>query len=155
MTRIGDLMKTGLVTAASDETVSRAVGSMVKNGVGAVLVLDGGALRGILSERDVVERVVGEGKDPSTTRVGDVATAQPVTVDVDTPLRECAEILRSKGFRHLPVLRGGRPEGILSSRDFFAFIAEGFERLVETLRYEKSLAEGEDPYAHMGGSYGR
>jgi CBS domain-containing protein len=155
MALIGELMKTDLVTASANETVSHAAWSMTKNGVGAVLVLQEGELRGILSERDVVERVVGEGKDPTTTQVGEVATTDIVTVDVDTQLRRCAQILRAEGFRHLPVLRDGRPEGILSSRDFFEYIAEGLERLVEKLRYEGSLAEGEDPYDHMGGSYGR
>lgn len=151
---IGTLMKTELVTAAPDESVSQAAVSMSRNGVGAVLVLDGGTLVGVLSERDVLARVVAEGRDPTTTKVMDVATSQVVSVDVDTSLRECAALLQSKNIRHLPVLDGGRPVGILSGRDFFAYLVEGLERLVHQARYKEALADGDDPYDHLGGSYG-
>jgi CBS domain-containing protein len=147
-------MKTELVTAAPDESVSQAAVSMSRNGVGAVLVLDGGTLVGVLSERDVLARVVAEGRDPTTTKVMDVATSQVVSVDVDTSLRECAALLQSKNIRHLPVLDGGRPVGILSGRDFFAYLVEGLERLVHQARYKEALADGDDPYDHLGGSYG-
>ncbi|MGI9590859.1 MAG: CBS domain-containing protein [Myxococcota bacterium] len=155
MALIGSLMKTNMVTAGAAETVAHAALSMARNGVGAVLVLEGEGLVGILSERDVVARVVAEGLDPTATRVADVATAKLVTVDVDTHVRECAKLIREEGIRHLPVLRAGRPEGIVSSRDLFAFVAEGLERVVDEKLYEEALAAGGDPYDHPGGSYGR
>jgi CBS domain-containing protein len=99
-------------------------------------------------------RVVAEGRDPTTTKVMDVATSQVVSVEVDTSLRECAALLQSKNIRHLPVLDGGRPVGILSGRDFFAYLVEGLERLVHQARYKEALADGDDPYDHLGGSYG-
>ena len=151
---IESLMKTELVTAAADETVAHAAWSMARNGVGAVLVLEGGELVGVLSERDVVERVVAEGREPTTTRVAEVATSDVVTVDVRSSVRECAEKIQNKGIRHLPVLRDGRPVGILSVRDFWGYVVEGLERLVERGVYQKALDEGQDPYDHLGGSYG-
>lgn len=153
MAIIESLMKTEMVTAESDETVAHAAWSMARNAVGALLILEGGKLLGILSERDVVARVVAEGRDPTTTRVADVATPNPVSVDVGTHVRACAELLRDQGIRHLPVTRNGLPVGILSSRDLLAHVAEGLERLVDRSRYEQALAEGEDPYDHLGGSY--
>jgi len=154
MAVIGTLMKTELVTAGADETVSHAAWSMARNGVGAVLVLDGNALAGVLSERDVMARVVAEGRDPTTTKVGEVATTEVVSVDVGVSIRECASLLQSKGIRHLPVLKEGQPVGILSSRDFLAYVVEGLDRLVQQARYKEALAEGDDPYDHLGGSYG-
>jgi CBS domain-containing protein len=148
-------MKTEMVTAAEDETVAHAAWSMARNGVGAVLVVEGEALVGILSERDVLERVVAEGRDPTTTKVAEVATSEVVSVDVGTHVRECAELLGSKGMRHLPVLRDGRPVGVLSSRDFLAYVVQGLEKLIDKSRYEKALSEGEDPYDHLGGAYGK
>jgi CBS domain-containing protein len=68
-------------------------------------------------------------------------------------VRECAELIQAKGIRHLPVLRSGKPVGILSSRDFFAYVVEGLERLVQQGRYKEALSEGADPYDHLGGSY--
>lgn len=155
MAKIGALMKTEMVTAAADETVAHAAWAMARNGVGAVLVIENGKLRGILSERDVIERVVAEGLDPTATRVAEVATSKVVTAGDDTHVAECARRMRSEGIRHLPVTREGRPVGIVSSRDLFAFVAERLESVVDRSRYEQALSEGVDPYDHPGGSYGR
>lgn len=155
MAIIGSLMKTDMVTVSPDDSVAEAARTMAQNQVGAVLVVDGDALKGILSERDVVSRVVAEGKDPASTKVSEVATEEVVGVEVDTPARKCAELQLAMGVRHLPVTDGGKPVGVLSSRDFLAYVVEGLERVVDQIRYEKQLGEGEDPYDHIGGSYGK
>ena len=155
MAIIGSLMKTEMVTVSPDTSVADAAQLMAKNQVGAVLVVDGGALRGILSERDVVSRVVAEGKDASATKVSEVATAEVVDVDVATPVRKCVELQTSMGVRHLPITQDGKPVGVLSSRDFLAYVVEGLERIVDQVRYEQKLNDGEDPYDHIGGSYGK
>lgn len=155
MAILESLMKTELVTAAADETVSHAAWSMARNEVGAVLVLEGDELVGLLSERDVLVRIVAEGRDATATKVVDAASTDVVSVDVNASVRECAEKIQAKGIRHLPVLRDGKPVGILSSRDFFAYVVEGLERLVERGVYKEALEKGEDPYDHLGGSYDR
>ena len=155
MAIIRSLMKTDMITVKPDDLVADAARLMSQDHVGAVLVVDGGTLTGILSERDVVTRVVAEGKDPATTKVSEVATAEVVAVDVGTHVRKCAELQFAMGVRHLPVTENGKPVGILSSRDFLAYVAEGLERVVDELRYEQALGEGEDPYDHLGGSYGK
>jgi CBS domain-containing protein len=154
MTIIESLMKTELVTVTADETVAHAAWSMARNGVGAVLVLESDSLMGVLSERDVVVRVVAEGLDPTETKVAEVATALVASVDVSATVRECAQRIQAEGIRHLPILRDGKPVGILSTRDFFAYVVEGLDRMVEHGNYEKAIAEGQDPYDHLGGSYG-
>lgn len=154
MAIIESLMKTEMISAESDETVAHAAWTMARNEVGALLILEGGNLVGILSERDVVVRVVAEGLDPTATRVAEVATPNPATVETDTHVRTCADLLLDKGVRHLPVMRKGQPVGILSSRDFLAYVARGLEQLVDRGRYKEALAEGADPYDHLGGSYG-
>lgn len=154
MTIIESLMKTELVTTSADESVAHAALSMARNAVGAVLVLEAETLVGLLSERDILVRIVAEGRDPMRTKVGEVATSEVVSVDASAGVRECAEQIQTQGIRHLPVLRDGKVVGILSSRDFFAYVVEGLERLVKQGEYEKSLAEGTDPYDHLGGSYG-
>jgi len=154
MTMVETLMKTELVTAEAGETVAHAALSMARNGVGAVLVLEGDAFVGVLSERDILVRVVAEGREPAATKVAQVATTEVVSVDVNTSVRECAEKIQAKGIRHLPVLRDGKAVGILSSRDFFSFVVEGLEKLVKQGLYKQALADGADPYDHLGGSYG-
>lgn len=155
MAIVGSLMKTHMITVELDATVVEAARAMVQNHIGAVLVVEGDALKGILSERDVVTSVVAEGRDPAATKVSDVASADIVSVDESTHVRQCVELLRSKSIRHLPVTNGGKPVGILSSRDFLAYVVEGLESLVDKARYQQILGEGEDPYDHLGGSYGK
>jgi CBS domain-containing protein len=155
MAIIGSLMKTEMITVKPSDSVAAAARTMSQNHVGAVLVLEGGAIQGILSERDVVGRVVAEGKDPTATRVSEVATREVVAVDVGTHVRKCAEMQLAMEVRHLPVTDKGKPVGILSSRDFLAYVVEGLERIIDKLDYAETLGEGVDPYDHLGGSYGQ
>lgn len=155
MSTIETLMATEMISAAPDESVFDIADRMARNRIGAVLVLAGARLAGIFSERDLLTRVIGEGRDLRTTRVGEVATREVVTIDAEQPVRSVVEIFRAHRFRHLPVVRSGRAVGILSTRDFLAFVVDGLQDYVEKARYDQELAAGTDPYDHIGGSYGR
>jgi CBS domain-containing protein len=148
------VMKTDVVSATPDESVASVAQRMRDRGVGAVLVVADGALKGIFSERDVMTRIVAESRDPNGTTVGEVATTHPVTVEAETHIRRCAEILREQRCRHLPVVEGSKPVGMISARDFFAYVVEGLEAFIDKKRYQEQLDEGLDPYEGFGGSYG-
>jgi CBS domain-containing protein len=155
MTSIEALMHEKVVTAGPDEMVDAVVRRMCDTGVGAVLIVEDEKLRAVFSERDLLTRVVGEGRAPSSTRVGEVSTEQVVSVSRDTSIRKCAEALKLRKVRHLPVTEDGRPVGIVSARDFFETVTGELETLLERARYDAELREAEDPYDHFGGSYGR
>ena len=155
MTAIRNLMVEDLVTVEAGDTVLEAASRMKQNRVGAVLVVDRGELVGLFSERDLLERIVVAKRDFRTTRVGDVASRNLVTVDIDDPLKNVLDGFRAGRFRHLPVLEKGKAVGILSTRDFLSFLVDGLERYIEEIRYRRDLAEGVDPYDHLGGSYSR
>ncbi len=155
MARTNEWMVTNMVTASPFETVAEVVRRMSSNKVGAVLVVKDGDLWGLFSERDLLTRVVGQQRDPKTTDVGDVATRDVVTIDADVPLRTVLQVFKENKFRHLPVLRGGKPVGILSTRDFLDFLVQSCERCIDDTTYNRRLAEGIDPYDHPGGSYDR
>ncbi len=154
-TAIEALMHTDLITIGAGDSVAEAARRMAANRIGAVVIVEDGQLRGLLSERDVVARVVAAGRDPQATAVGEVATRDVITVDADAPLRLVLETFRARRVRHLPVMCGGRVGGILSTRDFLAHLVEGLERHIERARYDQTLAAGADPYDHFGGSYGK
>jgi CBS domain-containing protein len=156
MISVEALMKRELVSVDPKATVADAARSMREAQVGAVLLLEQGRLTGIFTERDLATRVVAAGRSPDATPVGEVATRPVVTVALGTSLRQCAETLRGKGVRHLPVVSpDGRPVGILSARDFFEAVSGGLEALIERARYDEKLRDNIDPYDHLGGSYGR
>ncbi len=117
--RVSDVMTTELVTARPDETVVEAARKMAENAVGSVVVVDDrGTLLGIVTERDIVVRVVARGLDPSKTLVGEIMTRNPVTIYDDASLSAAAELMRRKRVSHLPVINEeGRVVGMISRSD--------------------------------------
>ncbi len=111
-----------VVSVAPDATVTYAVCLMNHHDVGAVLVLDGARLAGIFTERDVLRRVIEPGLDPSITRVHEVLSDKPVTISGAELAEHALDVMVGGGFRHLPVVAGGRVEGIVSMRDLTGWL---------------------------------
>jgi CBS domain-containing protein len=98
-------------------TVAEAVGEMNRHRIGCVVVLDGGRLAGIFTERDVLLRVVGEGLDPRTARVSDVMTPRVITLPPETSVQDTMALFTEKRCRHIPVVASGRLLGLISIGD--------------------------------------
>ncbi len=116
--RICDLIK-GQETyhAELGHSVLQTVCAMVERNIGAVPVVHNGKLVGIFSERDLMRRVVAEGRDSRSTCVAEVMTDDPMTVSTTEDLANCMALMRRHGFRHLPVCHEGQLIGIVSLRD--------------------------------------
>jgi CBS domain-containing protein len=155
MTVIRDIMIKDPIALSPDETVLEASVKMREKAIGTVLVVDHGRLVGLFSERDLLRSVIAVKRDPSTTRLGSVCTKEVVAIEADQGLKGVLAIFRAGRFRHLPVVENGKPVGILSTRDFLDFLVGGLERYIEEKGYRRELAEGVDPYDHLGGSYGQ
>jgi len=109
-------------------TVLEAARYMMEHNVGAVPVLRNGDLVGIVSERDIMNRVVAVGRTPGTTAVSEVMTANPRAVPADESLEDCLFIMREFGFRHLPIVEGKELKGLISLRDVLMHQAAEIER---------------------------
>jgi CBS domain-containing protein len=105
------------LAAPPQTTVSQAARLMADKNVGAVLVIENERLVGIFTERDVVFRVIAQGRDAKTTPLVDVMTAAPKTLDPGKSYGHALVIMQENGFRHMPVVENGRPVGIISSRN--------------------------------------
>lgn len=115
---IGDLIADrGLVQLPPTSTAREAAMLMAQQSVGAVAVIEGGELLGILTERDLVARVVAVGREPACTALAEVMTRQPETIDSGRPLVHGLSVMLGNHHRHLPVLENGRVVGMLSCRD--------------------------------------
>jgi CBS domain-containing protein len=116
--RICDLIKTQETYEAElGQTVLETVQAMVERNIGAVPVMHNGKLMGIFSERDLMKRVVAEGRDPRSTCLAEVMTEDPLTVNTNEDLESCMSLMRRHGFRHVPVCKDGHLVGIVSLRD--------------------------------------
>lgn len=101
----------------SNNTVREAADYMLRCNVGAVPVLEGTELVGVFSERDIVRRVLMEGRDWNTTRVSDVMSSDPLTVRPDDEVEHCMLMMKQNNFRHLPVTEGRQLVGFISIRE--------------------------------------
>jgi CBS domain-containing protein len=110
-----------VVTASPTATILEAAQLMNARGIGAVLVLEAGALQGIFTERDLMRRVVAERRDPATTAVRDVMTTDIVIARPEMPIEECASLMTSRRIRHLPVLGPEGLDGIITIGDLMAW----------------------------------
>src|SRR5580692_10507786 len=118
MTTLRDLVKDRRIySVEATRTVLEAARYMMEHNVGAVPVLRNGELIGILSERDIMNRVVAVGRTPGTTAVSEVMTANPRAVPADETIEECLFIMQEFGFRHLPIVDGKELKGLVSLRD--------------------------------------
>ncbi len=134
---VGKICRHDLDTADELESVQTAAQRMGTRNVGTLVVLrEGGRPAGILTDRDVAVRVVGRGRDPFTTCVADVMTAELETVSENVTIEDALRRMRSRGVRRLPVVsREGECIGMISLDDILAHIAQEFAvlgRLLET-----------------------
>lgn len=114
-----------------DTSVHDAARRMKRHNVGAVMIVDSERLVGIFTERDALSRVLAEGRDARTTRLGDVMTANPQTITPDRPIGVALLMMYEGGFRHVPVVDGGHPIGMVSARDSLGPDLREFERELE------------------------
>jgi CBS domain-containing protein len=99
------------------DTVLETVRAMVERNIGAVPVLHNNKVVGIFSERDLMRRVVAEGRDPRSTCMAEVMTDDPLTINMNEDLDSCLALMRRHSFRHLPVCHQGLLVGMVSLRD--------------------------------------
>jgi CBS domain-containing protein len=117
-----------------DASVLEAVMKMNQHKVGALIVMRGDQVAGIFTERDVLRRVVGEARDPETTRVGEVMTADVLCCEPDSDLDEVSAIMKNRRIRHVPVCGSdGRIQGMVSIGDVNAAYASNQEATIHYL----------------------
>ena len=123
MGTISDAMRSDFVAVAPEDTLGEVAQKMVEAKTGAVAVLDYGRLVGILTERDMLKAMAGRVLT-SDARAREWMTGDPITAEPDLALDKAQEIMLSNGFRHLPVVEGGRVVGIVSLRRVAAAMAK-------------------------------
>ena len=140
MSRVRDIVHDReLFHVEESSTVAEVARKMAELHVGAILVLSNGRLAGVFSERDIMHRIVLEGRDPNHTVVRQVMSTNLTTVDELATLEEAMELMSTHGYRHLPVMRANHAVGFLSMRDLMKY---ELERKTEELHHMRAYIHG-------------
>jgi CBS domain-containing protein len=118
---------------APEATVFEALNLMAEHNIGALLVMTGEEINGIVSERDCIRKVDVMGKNAKETKIHEIMTSNVITVDADQPLEECMGLMIDKNIRHLPVCEGKQLLGLLSVRDVLREVIEVQQMMLSQL----------------------
>jgi CBS domain-containing protein len=114
---IRDVMTANPTSCQPSTTIVEAAKVMAQEDVGPVPIVEGGRVVGLVTDRDLVVRVLAEGRDPNSTTIGEIASADLVTVEPDTNLDEALTLMGQNQVRRLPVVEGGQLVGIVAQAD--------------------------------------
>jgi CBS domain-containing protein len=115
--KVEEIMTTNPRTVKVDDNVLDAARVMRDNDIGDVIVVEDGQVTGILTDRDIVVRAVAEGLDGSSTEVREICTAGIEAIEPDASVDDALRTMREHDIRRLPVVKNGRPVGVISLGD--------------------------------------
>jgi CBS domain-containing protein len=127
------LGKRTVIMIQGGDSIQAAAKKMAENKIGALPVLDGERLVGIVSERDIIEKVVAPGRDSTSVTVSDVMTRTLVFAFAGDPVDTCSAKMKHANIRHLPVIEDDHLIGILSIRDLLVLDMNEKEQTIEFL----------------------
>jgi CBS domain-containing protein len=126
--------KRPVVTIGPEQTIREACQLLEERNVGCLVVEEHAKLCGILTDRDIALRAVGQGKDPHLARVGAVMTANPVRIPVDSTLHELTMLMHSQHVRRVPIIdASGRAIGIVTLDDLLVLLSDEMSDLGKTV----------------------
>ncbi|WP_413204238.1 cyclic nucleotide-binding/CBS domain-containing protein [Rhodospirillum sp. A1_3_36] len=138
---VPDVVRDQRIHAVTPDVAVRSVARiMAENTVAAVVVVEGGTLKGIITERDITARLVARERDPDSTTAGDIMTPDPDTLGPDDSAEEALRMMRERNYRHLPVTDKGTVVGMISVRDLYAVVTD---QLTRDVRNHEAFIYGE------------
>jgi len=117
---VGQVVKRKAVIVKPDDTVHRVAKILSKNKIGSAVVVKDDEIVGIITDRDILDKVVAKGRDPKTVKVKEVMTENPITIEDDYEVQDAIDKMMDKGIRRLLVTRLGRPIGFVTAADLLA-----------------------------------
>ena len=122
--KVEDVMIKNVITVNPDATVKEAVEIMNEHEIGCLVVMEGNKLVGILTERDMLKRVLGESRNSEKTKVREIMTTSVITTSPTTDLEEAAKLMFERNVKKLPVVMEGKLVGLVTLTDLARFQPE-------------------------------
>jgi CBS domain-containing protein len=153
---VREIMSVNVVTMPPDASVLEVARSMSKMDIGSIIIADKGRPLGIITESDIVRRVVSEDKDPKSAKAKDIMSSPLVHITPNTALTEAMRIMARGNIRRVAVLKNNSLAGIITSRDILRWSPELIDVLMESLKMRSEIAtreeEEEDELIAYGGT---
>jgi len=118
---------------APDASVYDAIHLMAEKAVGALIVMDGPKLVGVISERDYARKIILEGRSSENTKISEIMSSEVITTGPDNRIEECMAIMTERRIRHLPVLDGNEVLGVISLGDLVKYIIAEQQFVIEQM----------------------
>ncbi len=139
--RVKDVMTRKVITASMDSSVKKVASLMTKHKIGGVIIVNReGKPVGIITERDIVEKVVSKGRSSARTKAKEIMSSPLHTIEPNKTLLEAMKSMRNFGIRRLPVMEKGKLKGIVTSRDILRVAPSLIEVLMETVSVAPTLS---------------
>ena len=123
----------GVISVTAEASVLDAIKIMADKTIGSLLVMDGDALKGIVTERDYARKVIIKGRSSETTQVGEIMTAEVCTATSQETVNQCMKVMTKRKIRHLPVVDDGVVVGMISIGDLVEAIISDQQEEIEHL----------------------
>lgn len=131
-----DSKGTEIISITEEASVLDAIKMMAERSIGSLLVMAGGELKGIVTERDYARKVIVKGRSSKSTQVGEIMTADVCTATTQQTVNDCMTVMTERRIRHLPVVEDGEVLGLISIGDLVqAIIADQQEEIQQLEQY--------------------
>ncbi|HLB01885.1 MAG TPA: CBS domain-containing protein [Nitrospiria bacterium] len=127
--QLRDIMKRDVISVFPDSTITEAARMMEEHNIGCVLVVKDGQAKGILTDRDIVLKVIARGSDPTLTKTADVMQPHVISASPDTDILDASRLMTLHHVRRLPIQEAGQLLGIVSVMDLARVIQEEVDNL--------------------------
>ncbi|MBS3165236.1 CBS domain-containing protein [Candidatus Woesearchaeota archaeon] len=149
--QVGDAMTKKPITVPPSITVEECARIMAEKHIGSMIIIEKGRAKGIVTEQDIVRKVIAPGKSPAKTPLGDIMVTELVTVAPDSDVYDALVLMREHNIRHLPVVHKDEMVGFLTMKDVLKIEPQLFELLVDKFELRE---EGHKPITQFSPSIG-
>jgi signal-transduction protein with cAMP-binding, CBS, and nucleotidyltransferase domain len=142
--KVSDAMTEKPISVLPDKTIAECANVMLTQHVGSLLIMKGDVLHGIITEQDIVRKVIAENRSPQATTVGDAMITDMITISPDADIYDALVLMRDNNIRHLPVIHKKNLVGYLTIKDILKIQPQLFDMVVEKfeLREEENKPIG-------------
>ncbi len=136
--KVADAMTSNPVCVEPEETISNCVKKMIKHNVGSLVVMEGEKLVGIITEKDLLTKVLAKNLDVKKTPVSKVMTKKPIHVDPDLDLYDAMNLMKKEEIRRLPVVDKGVFVGLLTNKDILSIQPDLYDLFIDSFKIRES-----------------